>query len=115
MRRGLRKRVCTQRRRSDRRRDKRQARPQGGPNAFGALRVERSAVLEFRKRISWYAKNLHPCKRMREEMRLMNGAAEFEAMTYIEYVPAEKPVSVTVVAFAARSVAFENAPPFVEM
>jgi tRNA-dihydrouridine synthase B len=42
------------------------------------FRSERSAVLEFRKRISWYAKNLHPCKRMREEMRLMNSAAEFE-------------------------------------
>jgi len=41
-------------------------------------RNERSAVLEFRKRISWYGKNLTPCKRMREEMRLMNSAAEFE-------------------------------------
>jgi len=43
-----------------------------------ANRNERSAVLEFRKRVSWYAKNLHPCKRMRESMRLMNTAAEFE-------------------------------------
>jgi len=42
------------------------------------FRHERAAVLEFRKRISWYAKNLHPCKRMREEVRLMNSPAEFE-------------------------------------
>jgi tRNA-dihydrouridine synthase len=41
-------------------------------------RNERSAVLEFRKRVSWYSKNLTPCKVMREEMRLMNSAAEFE-------------------------------------
>ncbi|CAN5555603.1 tRNA dihydrouridine synthase DusB [soil metagenome] len=41
-------------------------------------RSERSVVLEFRKRISWYSKNLTPCKRMREEMRLMNTAVEFE-------------------------------------
>ncbi len=42
------------------------------------FRSERAAVLEFRKRVSWYSKNLTPCKRMREEMRLMNTAVEFE-------------------------------------
>ncbi len=42
------------------------------------FRSERAAVLEFRKRVSWYSKNLTPCKRMREEMRLMNSATEFE-------------------------------------
>jgi tRNA-dihydrouridine synthase B len=42
------------------------------------FRSERAAVLEFRKRVSWYSKNLTPCKRMREEMRLMNSAVEFE-------------------------------------
>jgi nifR3 family TIM-barrel protein len=46
----------------------------------GRLRSERSAVIEFRKRVSWYAKNLHPCNQLRQEMRLFNGAAEFEAI-----------------------------------
>jgi nifR3 family TIM-barrel protein len=44
------------------------------------FRNERSAVIEFRKRVSWYAKNLHPCDQLRQEMRLFNGAAEFEAI-----------------------------------
>jgi tRNA-dihydrouridine synthase B len=39
---------------------------------------ERSAVCEFRKRISWYAKQLNPCTRLREEMRLINSTADFE-------------------------------------
>jgi nifR3 family TIM-barrel protein len=39
---------------------------------------ERSAVCEFRKRISWYAKQLNPCTRLREEMRLINSNADFE-------------------------------------
>jgi nifR3 family TIM-barrel protein len=44
------------------------------------FRNERSAVIEFRKRVSWYAKNLHPCDQLRQEMRLFNDAAEFEAI-----------------------------------
>ena len=44
------------------------------------IRSERSAVIEFRKRVSWYAKNLHPCEQLRQEMRLFNDAAEFEAI-----------------------------------
>jgi tRNA-dihydrouridine synthase B len=44
------------------------------------FRNERSAVIEFRKRVSWYAKNLHPCNQLRQEMRLFNDAAEFEAI-----------------------------------
>ncbi len=44
------------------------------------FRGERSAVIEFRKRVSWYAKNLHPCAQLRQEMRLFNDAAEFEAI-----------------------------------
>jgi len=44
------------------------------------FRNERSAVIEFRKRVSWYAKNLHPCEQLRQEMRLFNDAAEFEAI-----------------------------------
>ncbi|HEX8522797.1 MAG TPA: tRNA dihydrouridine synthase DusB [Tepidisphaeraceae bacterium] len=42
------------------------------------FRSERSAVIEFRKRVSWYAKNLHPCEQLRQEMRLFKDAAEFE-------------------------------------
>lgn len=47
---------------------------------FGLLmaeRGERVAVLEFRKRISWYAKFMHPCDRLSQPMRLMNSADEF--------------------------------------
>ncbi len=44
------------------------------------FRDERSAALEFRKRISWYAKNLQPCTRLRQEMRLVKDAADFEAI-----------------------------------
>jgi nifR3 family TIM-barrel protein len=44
------------------------------------FRNERSAVIEFRKRVSWYAKNLHPCEQLRQEMRLFNDASEFEAI-----------------------------------
>jgi nifR3 family TIM-barrel protein len=44
------------------------------------FRNKRCAVLEFRKRISWYAKNLHPCKQLREEMRAVSSPVEFEAI-----------------------------------
>ena len=43
------------------------------------FRGERPAVCEFRKRISWYAKQLHPCQRLREEMRVIDNTADFEA------------------------------------
>ncbi|MDB5173966.1 MAG: tRNA-dihydrouridine synthase [Phycisphaerales bacterium] len=42
-------------------------------------RHERSAVLEFRKRISWYAKQMNPCRRLREEMRVIESGADFDA------------------------------------
>ena len=47
---------------------------------YGMVRYrhERAAVNEFRKRISWYAKELNPCKRLRDEMRMINSAADFE-------------------------------------
>jgi len=41
-------------------------------------RGERGSVKEFRKRVSWYAKQMHPCLEMREAIRTMNSAAEFE-------------------------------------
>jgi tRNA-dihydrouridine synthase B len=42
------------------------------------FRGERPAIFEFRKRISWYAKNLHPCPRLREQVRTINSIADFE-------------------------------------
>jgi tRNA-dihydrouridine synthase B len=46
-------------------------------NHLAAYRSERSAVLEFRKRISWYAKTMHPCFGLRDPMRSINSAEEF--------------------------------------
>ena len=40
---------------------------------------ERNAVVEFRKRVSWYAKQMHPCRMLKEEMRAINSAADFDA------------------------------------
>lgn len=45
-------------------------------------RGERSAVAEFRQRISWYAKTLHPCRMLKDQMRAIDSAADFDrAMT----------------------------------
>jgi hypothetical protein len=33
-------------------------------------------VIEFRKRISWYARHLHPCNQLRQEMRLFDAGAQ---------------------------------------
>jgi hypothetical protein len=41
-------------------------------------RTERAALCEFRKRISWYAKYLNPCPKLREDMRLINSSVDFE-------------------------------------
>ncbi|MGE5609203.1 MAG: tRNA dihydrouridine synthase, partial [Bacillota bacterium] len=42
------------------------------------FRNERVALIEFRHRISWYAKQLHPCRALRDQMRLINSPADFE-------------------------------------
>jgi len=42
------------------------------------FRNERVAVLEFRKRISWYAKTMHPCRMLKDSMRVINSVADFE-------------------------------------
>ena len=47
-------------------------------DAHAAYRSERSAALEFRKRVSWYAKEMNPCRLLRDEMRLIDSAADFE-------------------------------------
>ena len=42
------------------------------------FRSERVAVLEFRKRVSWYAKEMNPCRLLRDPMRTINCKADFE-------------------------------------
>jgi tRNA-dihydrouridine synthase B len=39
---------------------------------------ERRAVFEFRKRVSWYAKQMTPCRILREGMRVIDSADDFE-------------------------------------
>jgi len=41
---------------------------------------ERNAVVEFRKRVSWYAKQMHPCRMLKEEMRGINSASDFDGV-----------------------------------
>ncbi len=43
------------------------------------FREERIAVLEMRNRVSWYAKNLDPCKELRQDVRVINSTVDFEA------------------------------------
>jgi tRNA-dihydrouridine synthase len=42
------------------------------------FRGQRVALIEFRKRVSWYAKTMHPCRILRERMRLVQSAEQFE-------------------------------------
>jgi len=42
------------------------------------FRGERVAILEFRRRASWYAKTMHPCETFRQEMRTINSSGDFE-------------------------------------
>ena len=41
-------------------------------------RNQRVAVCEFRKRISWYARHLNPCRHLRDAMRTINTPADFD-------------------------------------
>jgi len=43
-------------------------------------RSERSALAEFRKRISWYAKEMNPCRRLRDDMRLVESPSHFDSI-----------------------------------
>jgi nifR3 family TIM-barrel protein len=43
------------------------------------FRHERSAVIEFRKRVSWYAKQMNPCQLLRDGVRVINTVADFDA------------------------------------
>jgi tRNA-dihydrouridine synthase B len=42
------------------------------------FRSERSAIIEFRKRTSWYAKQMNPCRILRDGMRAINTPADFD-------------------------------------
>lgn len=42
------------------------------------FRDEHVAVCEFRKRISWYARTMHPCRGLKDAMREITSAADFE-------------------------------------
>ncbi len=42
------------------------------------FRHEGVACCEFRKRVSWYAKQMAPCKMLRDEMRRIDSAGDFE-------------------------------------
>jgi nifR3 family TIM-barrel protein len=44
------------------------------------FRNEEIAVLEMRKRISWYAKNMGPCRPLRDPMRDIKSTADFDAV-----------------------------------
>ena len=43
-----------------------------------AFRGERPAVVEFRKRVSWYAKKMHPCRTLKEGIRLLDTPEQFD-------------------------------------
>jgi tRNA-dihydrouridine synthase B len=49
-------------------------------NHHAGYRSERTAVQEFRKRISWYAKEMNPCRLLRDEMRVIETRADFESV-----------------------------------
>ena len=42
------------------------------------FRNQRVAILEFRKRISWYAKHMNPCRGLRDAMRVIDSVDDFE-------------------------------------
>jgi nifR3 family TIM-barrel protein len=44
------------------------------------FRREWAAVCEFRQRVSWYAKEMHPCRMLKDQMRSIRSAADFEAV-----------------------------------
>jgi tRNA-dihydrouridine synthase B len=43
------------------------------------FRNEHTAVCEFRKRVSWYSKQMTPCRILRDEVRVINDTKDFEA------------------------------------
>ena len=51
------------------------------------FRNEHVAVSEFRKRISWYARTMHPCRQLKDAMRYIESAADFDHVmaTYLDW------------------------------
>jgi tRNA-dihydrouridine synthase B len=51
------------------------------------FRNEHAAVSEFRKRISWYARTMHPCRQLKEDMRQIESAADFDRVlaTFLDW------------------------------
>jgi nifR3 family TIM-barrel protein len=47
-------------------------------NNMVQYRSERAAICEFRKRVSWYAKQMHPCRMLKDDVRVINNTADFE-------------------------------------
>jgi nifR3 family TIM-barrel protein len=43
------------------------------------FRNERCAIGEFRKRISWYAKQMHPCRMLKDDIRVIDSPADFDS------------------------------------
>jgi nifR3 family TIM-barrel protein len=41
-------------------------------------RTPRSAMIEMRRRISWWSKSMHPCSQLKDELRLFETAEQFE-------------------------------------
>jgi hypothetical protein len=41
---------------------------------------EKFAILELRKRISWYARTMAPCRMLKDPMREFSSTAEFESI-----------------------------------
>ena len=40
--------------------------------------TERHAVMEFRKRVSWYARQMHPCRTLKDAVRVIDSPQDFE-------------------------------------
>jgi tRNA-dihydrouridine synthase B len=40
--------------------------------------TERHAVMEFRKRVSWYARQMHPCRMLKDSVRVIESPGDFE-------------------------------------
>jgi len=47
-------------------------------NNISHYRGENAAVYELRKRITWWAKSMNPCRQLKDEMRLISSAADFD-------------------------------------
>ena len=49
-------------------------------NGIRRFRNDQIALLELRKRISWYAKSMSPCRMLKDPMREINSPEDFESI-----------------------------------